>query len=174
VKPWFLEEIAEGALVTDQGYLTLPADFLEETEEGTFEVENSEGAWTELKKVSKEKLREETANEDPALPEGYAIWGNRFLLGPTPDSTYAYRFDYFSRTEAVLDNASAVTNEWLLEFFNYTTMATLIVVAGQHIQSDAMVVKFKAEQSRNYDQFLKAVTSRQVAGRTYLLTDEES
>lgn len=174
VKPWFLEELSEGAFVANQSYITLPTDFLEETEEGTFEVVNSEGKWTELLKVSREKLREETANEAAALPEGYAIWGNKFLLGPKPDSAYSYQFDYYSRTDAIVDSNQAVSNDWLNEFFDYTTTAALIKVAGQHIQSMEMLTKFKAEQSRYYDQFLKAVNSRQQAGRTYLLTNEES
>jgi len=174
IKPWFLEAVEEAAMVIAQGYVLVPENFLIEVEDGTFEVENSEGDWTELTKVTREKLREETANEDDAIPEGYAIWGNRFLLGPAPDLAYNYRFDYYARTIPLVDSNAALTNSWLLEFFNYTTTEALIIVAGQHIQSSEMVMKLKAEQSKNRDQFLKEVVQREMARRTLLLTDEES
>lgn len=174
VKPWFLEELAEDVMVSSQSYITLPTLFLEEVEDGTFEVRNSAGVWTELTKVTREKLREETANELPAIPEGYAIWGSKFLLGPTPDAAYSYRFDYYKRTTAVVDNSSAIDNSWLLEFFEYTSTETLAIVAGQHIQSAEVVQKISMNRSRLYDQFLKAVVQRESARRTLLLTDEES
>ncbi len=173
VKPWFLEEIAEGTTTASQDYIELPENFLEEVEDSVVELQNSEGVWTELTKVSRGKLKEETANELPAIPEGYAIWGSRFLLGPTPDAEYNYRFPYYGRTEEVEDNTAEATNPWLIEFFNYVACETLIIVAGQHLQSSEVLQKISAGRSRLYDQFLKAVTQRDIARRTLLLTDEE-
>lgn len=173
-KPWFLEGSAAGALVVNQGYIDLPADFLMEIEGGALEVQNSEGFWTDLVKVPRDRLRKETKNATPAIPEGYSIWGNRFLLGPAPDLAYNYRFDYFNRTTAVADNGSEATNPWITEFFDYVTYKALIVVVRDHIREQTMAGNFADAFKMAEDRFQREVEGRLIANETLLSTDEES
>lgn len=174
VKPWFMETTLEGNLVAEQDYITLPSAFLMEVEEGTFEVENEEERWCDLVKVTREKIRKETRNVDPAFPEGYAIWGNRMLFGPTPDQDYAYRLDCYQRTSAMVDNGSEVTNSWLLEAFDYIAYKTLIVVVRDHIREQTAATNFADAFRFAKDAFEREVTARQMTNQTLLLTDEEN
>lgn len=173
-KPWFLEDSAEDDLVANQGYIELPADFLMEIEEGTFELEHEADGWTELTKVARDVLRKNTANCDPAFPEAYSIWGKRFLLGPTPDQAYAYRFDYYKRTESVGDNSSTVTNDWLLEFFDYTTYFALIKVARDHLQNSAKQKEMTDAWLVAKDMYFREIEARKISNETLLLTNEEN
>ena len=172
-KPWFLESSTTGTLIAEQDYIDLPTNFLIEIEKGTFEIQNSDGKWVEMKKTSREKIREVTANVDPAFPEAYAIWGNRFILGPSPDAAYSYRFDDYVRTSPLVDNSTEVSNSWLTEFFDFTVYKALIVVARDHIQSDRVARNCEGAFERAKDAFMRECTARQVANETYLLTDEE-
>lgn len=174
VKPWFLQELATGTLTANVDYLDQPLNFLIETEDGTFEVQHPDEGWKELTKVPFDKIRKETANEDAAFPEGYALWGSKFYFGPKPLLGYNYRFDYYKRTTAIADNNVECTNSWVNEFFDYTTSKALIVLARDHIQNDRMAGNMKDAFIRAENLFLKEVTAREVANETLLLTDEEN
>lgn len=174
IKPWFLEETKTGTLVIDQDYIDLPTDFLMEIEEGTFEVRNTATGWQELTKVARDKLRSATANMASAFPKGYAIWGSKFYLGPTPDVAYSYRFDYYKRSNPIVDNSAECSNFWINEFFNYTTSKALIVIARDHIQSDRMAQNMQGMFNEAEKKFNIEITARKVANETMLLTDEES
>ncbi len=173
-KPWFLQDMAEDVTVADQGYIELPDDFLIETEEGTFELQHPDNGWTELFKLDRDAVRKETANVDPAFPEAYYLWGTRAYFGPVPDDAYNYRFDYYKRTEPIVDNNAECTNPWLNEFLNMTTNKALIVIARDRIQSDRMTLNFTTEFSKNYADFMREVIARNEANRTRLLTNEEN
>jgi hypothetical protein len=174
VKPWFMEATATGNIDDEDDFITLPSDFVMEVEEGTFELQHPDNGWTELAKHTREKIRIETKNEDPAFPQAYAIWGNTFLLGPAPDQAYPYRFDYYARTTAIADNSTEASNSWINEFFDLTTSKALMVIARDHIQSDRMYQNQLGLFKNAWSQFLAEVEQRQMAGRTLLLTDEEN
>lgn len=174
IKPWFLEDTVEDTMVAEQGYIDHPDDFLQEVEEGVFEILTTEDKWIEIPKVTRDKLRTETKNCDPAFPEAYAIWGNTFLLGPTPDLAYEYRFDYLKRTGDIEDNNSEATNPWVVEFSSLIIYDALVRVARDHIQSDRMATNFTLERKQAWDSFMREVEARRVTNETLLLTDEES
>lgn len=173
-KPWFLESVAEGTTVANQEYIEQPTDFLIETEEGTFELQNDTDGWVELSKLDRDAVRSVTANVDPAFPEVYYLWGKRIYFGPVPDLAYDYRFDYYKRTTPIVDNNAECTNDWLNEFLDLTVNKALIVVARDRIQSDRMTANFTAIFGVNYRDFQREVIARKEANRTRLLTNEES
>ena len=139
------------------------------------QTQNSDGDWeSPLAKMTLDKLRKATQNADPALPEGYALFGSRFYLGPAPDSTYAYRFQYYAASADVADNSSAISNPWLLYFFNYITLQTAFNVVSMHIQSAELAQKMTPALTLARNAFTVAVEARENANLEQLLTDSET
>jgi hypothetical protein len=174
ILPWFMEDKFVGDTVANQDYVDLPADFVREVEEGRFKIKNTENKWGRLIKASYEDLEDETENYDAALPEGYALFGDKIYFGPVPDLAYSFKLPYFKRTGEVIDNTSAVTNSWLLEFHHYVTLATLKVVASMHIQSAEIMQKIDPELQTAYDIFWRTIEARKHTNMEYLLTNSEN
>lgn len=177
VKPWFLETFVQATMVANQNYIDLPADFLEEDDEGAFRIRNLDAtpAWSDPnpQKVPFEQLEVVADTEDAAIPEGYSVFSGRIYFAPVPDQAYTYKLKYFIRTPAVVDNTDPVTNPWLLEFFNFVSLATCHIVALTHLQSAEIAAKLQPELQDAYNQFWRAVESRKHANMQYLLGDEE-
>lgn len=174
VLPHWIEDRWEEVTVGSQDYLALPASFSREVEEGRVKVKNSEGKWYRLAKVDYETLEDETENFDPALPEGYALFGTRMYFGPTPDKAYDIKVPYYKHTDPIQDNSAEVTNPWLIYAFNYTTLATAQIVATLHIQSAEMVQKIAPELKTAFDIYWRAVEARKHTNMEYLLGNSES
>lgn len=175
--PWFLEDIWEPTAIASQDYIALPSDFLRLNDETNVEVRNTTitpPQWSKLVKVSYAKLREETANAEAQLPAGFAFYGERMYLGPTPDTTYAFRVPYFKRTAPLVDNSSAVSNKWLLEFFNYVTLDTIMFLAKTHLRDVQLQRNIVDELRDARAGVILAVEARLHAGREYLLDDVEN
>lgn len=173
-KPWFLESLATGNLVANQDYVTVPDDFLMEVEEGRMRVQNSEGCWKKIGKGTMEQLEDCFLNDTAAFPKGYALYGDRFYFGPGPAAAYAYRVQYFKKTTAVVDNNAAISNKWLVEFLNYTTLAALDVVARLHVQSDEVTRRIADDLKIAFDGFWRAVEARKHMNMDYLLDNVEN
>jgi hypothetical protein len=174
--PWFNEKRWETNLVATQPYLDLPSDFIREVEEGKFKIRNtnvSPNLWTPLVKVSLEKLEEETENFDPALPAGYALFGKRVYFGPTPDQAYAIKLPYYGRSGSILDDAAEVTNEWLINFYNFITLDTIDLVARTKVRDEKLVNLIGNELVQAHEHMSRAIEARQHVNMDYLLTDEE-
>lgn len=174
IKPWFMEDLASGSTVAGQNYINLPTDFLQEVDEGRVRLQNLEGVWFPLGKGTMEQLEDEFLNDEAAFPQGYALQGTRMYLGPAPDDVYAYRFQYFKKSTTILDNNTEVSNPWLVEFFNFTTLAALSTVARLHVQSMDIVTKLDAELKTAFDGFWRAVEARKHTNMDYMLGDEEN
>ncbi len=115
---WFQEEVWTVNTTANEPTLALPSDYIRDNDEGEPEIHNGT-SWDGIVKVGYNLLRQRTANAQAAVPEGFALYGEKVYFGPTPDSTYGFRLPYFKRTEAVADNNSAITNKWALNFFNF-------------------------------------------------------
>ena len=174
VKPWFMEKSVSGVLTSLQNTLALPSDFLEEYEEGAFRIQDLQGAWSAPIKVPIERLEHETDALDPALPEGYSLFGEVFYLGPAPASAYPYKLKYYGRTTAIVDDGATTTNQWALEFFNYLTLVVAHLVANTHLQSMEIVTKIEPELAIAHSHFWRAVESRKHANADYLVGDSEN
>lgn len=174
IKPWFLEYRHTGSFTPGQDYIDLPADFLEEVEEGQFKFRDSSNTWHKLTKVDHEFLEAETEDLDPGLPQGYALFGDRFYLGPAPLADYAYKFQYHRRTGSIPDTAVEATNRWLLEFPDLLTFDTAVRVARTYMQgTEGVLARLEPEQRRAHSEFLIAVESRKHVNRDYLLDNVE-
>lgn len=172
--PWFMASRVSGILDSTQDFIPVPTDFVREVEDGRFKVQNSQGKWKNLVKVQIEKLEDETENADPTLPEGYSLFGGNFYFGPRPDQNYNYKIQVYSRTPVVSDNASDISNPWLIEFFNYTTLSALSIVASLHVKSSEIVQAISPELNIAADGFWKAVEAREHANMDYLIGDSEN
>lgn len=176
-KPWFLEDIWQGQTVANQDYVDLPSDYLIEDDEGEREIRDtnvSPIAWTKLNKTSYGKLRAQTANAEAQIPVAYAIYGEKAYFGPTPDQVYSFRIPYFKRTTEIADNTQAVSNKFLLEFFNYITLTTVDIVARTHTRDNGLVDRISKQLLEAKDEYFREVEARLHAGREYLLDDEEN
>jgi hypothetical protein len=116
----------------------------------------------------------ETDGTENAMPEGYAILGDHLYFGPTPDQAYAYKLPYYKHTVPIVDDNAEVSNKWLIDFFNYTTLATLHFFALTHLQGTEIAQKIRPELDYAFDGFARAVESRKHANMDYLLGDQEN
>jgi hypothetical protein len=182
VIPWFLETRYEGVTVIDQDSITVPTNFLREVEDGRFRVQNIGGAWKPLKKIPLERLErlaegwdcEEQIPPENSIPLVYSLNGNRFYFAPTPDAVYPLRVQIYTRSTAIADTAVEVTNSWLLEYFNYTTLSALSIVANLHAQSMEVAQKIDKELKLAADSFWRDVEARQHVNMDYLLDNTEN
>lgn len=170
--PWFLETRMELQTIALQDYVAIPSTFLREVEGGRFRMKNSEGSWVELKKKNLEFI-DNYENCDPAFPEVYAISGKRFYFGYTPDSVYDIRVQVFQKSTAVADTSDEVTNDWLLEYFNYITFSTLDVIARHHVQSNELITRIKPDLDKAADDFWRDVEGRENANLEHLVGEDE-
>lgn len=167
-KPWFMEGRLEGTLTANQDYLTIPATFLEEVEEGSFRILDSRcNKWKALIKLDYDQLQHKSENCDPALPCYYALRGNRVYFGATPDLAYAYRWEATVRTTPVADNTSESTNEWLVEFFDLVSLITADKVLRLHIKSFDIADSLAGLLNQARDDFWRACEARQQKNRDY-------
>lgn len=170
---WFQEEIWTPSTVANQGYLDLPADYIRDNDEGEPEIYNGT-VYDRIVKVGYNLLRKQTANATPAIPEGFALYGEKVYFGPTPDAVYLFRLPYFKRTEVVADNSSAISNKWAVNFFNFLTLSTIDIVARTHTRDMKVVQSISQELQVAADKMYKAIEARVHAGREYILDDEEN
>lgn len=176
VKPWFMEKLLSGTVTAATATIALPADFLEEYEEGAFRIATLDGVWSDPdpRKVPIEALEKETDGLAPSIPYGYSIFGNSIYLGPTPDLDYPYKLKYYGRTDVIVDNTDPISNPWALEFFNLLSLSSAHVVAVTHLQSTDIAAKIQPELKTAYDEFWRAVESRKHVNMDYLLGDSEN
>lgn len=170
---WFLETYVTGNMTPLQPYVTTPTNFIREVEEGVLKVQDVEGGWHRLFKVPLERLEAETADSLPAMPEGYALFGSQFRLGPTPDIAYAYTIPCYIRTMPIVDNTQEASSPWIINFMNYISLETIDIVARTHIQSAEIPSKIADQLSKARDYYWRAVEARKHANMDYLLGDEE-
>jgi len=172
--PWFLESYETGQVVIGQNYISVPTGFIREVEEHVLKVKNSDGGWFELRKCTIEDLEKATESEVNAFPQGYALVGARFYLGPTPDQNYDYKILCFKHSPQVFDNNIEASNPWLVEAYNYITLETIDIVARTHMQSSEIPEKIAAQLGQAREIFWRDVEARKHVNMDYLLTGEEN
>lgn len=113
-KPWFLLT-HDAPLVTASNVrrVALPADFLEEYEEGAvyYISADTEVPPKKLVKDAFDVLRKNYEEATPGEPEAYSLDGDSFSIFPLPDAVYNLQFSYYAKA-AVLSGTSS-TNSWL-------------------------------------------------------------
>lgn len=173
--PWFLETRLDLVTIANQNYIDIPSssNFLREVEDGRFRMQNSEGKWFKLAKRTLQEIEDGYENCDAAFPKLYSLNGKRFYFGYTPDAVYNIRVQAYVRSGAVADNGNPVTNDWLLEYFNFTTLSTLDVVARLHVQSNEVLTRLEQPLRVATDRFWRDVEARENANLEHLVNDSE-
>ncbi len=140
--PWFLGVFEHPLVtVTDTPTVTLPANFLRDTETGTLFVVNDEG-YPGRNEVFKTPFYQDVDfdrdGEDEGYPVYYKLEVSDIRLYPTPDKVYNLRLNYFKKDDVLTTN---VENLWLKH-----APDLLIGYAGQ-------VVCMKTKDSKSYQTF---------------------
>lgn len=163
--PWFLEgEYSFTAALGVRKY-DLPSDFLREPEDGRLLISQDAVTLGEATKVDYDEL-----TLTPGQPTQYALYGEQLVLA-TPDGEYDCTLDYFAASEEVEDNTLYVTNPWLINAYDLTTLHCLRVIAQFHIQDPDMAIRFDMEMKEAADRFWRLVEARKHAGRSYKIED---
>lgn len=153
-----------------------PPGFLREWEEDALWVYNenldlTEPRWDPLVKDSPKFLRQAISNDayDPARPRGYSYDGKDFILFPTPDAVYTYRMIYYKADEVLSSN---IENKWLKHFpYLLIGLAGGVIAAG--IRDQNALAVFGAMIQEGNDRLNKFTTSRDQAGRRYVMGGED-
>lgn len=185
IAPWWMEGVwagtdpAPSVMVADQNWLALPEDFQRETDDGEWEVQGypatSPLTWTTLEKGDYYTLRRaDKLNTAEGIPRGYALFGDRVYFSPMPDVNYIFTVPYYKRSVPVTDDDNNVSNPWLRNAYNYTTLLTLNLIAQTHVRDEKLAGVIGPQLQFARDQFQAGVEAREHAARQYLLTNEES
>jgi hypothetical protein len=111
-KPWWTIEQNKVLFTTEANtQVNVPEDFLEEYEEGRFQISDGEGGWSELIKNDLDELISIYGRTETGLPEGYALVGRTFQLYPVPDAEYVLHLDYIKSDDPLTSGSS--TNGYL-------------------------------------------------------------
>lgn len=173
--PWFLEQSYTTAFATtaNQEYVSLPASFLSEKDEGSLFYEDTSittpDQWVELVKdgysVMKEYYKEEVAGE----PVKYDLVGSQLFLRPIPDAIYNLRLIGFFQDSVITLGAA---NQWLTYAPDVILASAGEVLASRHIQDRELAKNFASDFQIAYTR-MKIDTERRLhANRTYSMGDD--
>lgn len=111
-KPWWTIVMGSPLTITaENAEVAVPADFLEEYEEGGLQVYSEDDEkWYELDKNDLDELKGIYGLET-GLPEGYALVGSTIQLYPIPDQVYDLKLDYYKKDDELSSGSS--TNGYL-------------------------------------------------------------
>ena len=166
--PWFLL-CTEQAGTLDTRTFSTPERFLREHDEhgergGIIIYDGSR--WQELTKVSLGALDSGYRNESAGVPEVYAISGDEFIFGPTPDTSYTIRIRPFYQGATPL--TSDIGNAWTVY-----APDVLIGAAGSRMAAITRDMEAKALFDELFVAALQdltnVTTAREVSGQEYLL-----
>lgn len=142
--PWFLEQTASLSIVADDTFVDLPSDFAIEADESRpYYVLN--GTTYYLTKRFHGTLQ----GEVPTSLKYYAIHGTEFHFRMPADIAYTVYLAYYAReTGNLVDNATAVSNLWLINAKDWVLAVALKVVAATITQNDGLAVKMAALETK--------------------------
>lgn len=179
-KPWFLlSEYMHALTGANEPRIPLPANFLEELEEGILWVQ-APGAttYTKLVRDDLDILEERYIDSEPGVPEAYAIAGKDAVLFPTPADAYPMKMRCYLR-EPTLDyaygeatNADPTTNEWLTHAADWLIGEVGAVIAGQYIKDEPTAAKFAEEAMKGRARLYVAHVAREEANRQRSMGDD--
>jgi hypothetical protein len=164
--PWFLE--ATNTFSTEEGVrrYALPSNFIREMERGRIVVSQNGAILGESIKVDYDDLALESGQ-----PVEYALLGDWIYFGGVPNGVYDCEWNYFAESGEFTDNSQPVTNSWLINAYDLTTLLTLRAVSEFQIQDIEMAARFNAELQDPQNRFWRLVEARQHAGRFYKIED---
>lgn len=143
-----LRKNVTGTLSTGNKYLAMPTDWL-----ATFSlaVINSANEYTYLLNKDVNFIRQSFPDTDSDFygePQYYAVFDNSsFILGPTPDASYAVELHYFYYPESITTVAGGTT--WLGNNFSSALLYGSLLEAYTYMKGEADVI---ANYKARYDE----------------------
>ena len=167
--PWFLEKTATLNLVVDETFQALPSYWVIEADETRpYYVENG------LVYYLTKRFYGALLGEVPTTLKFYAIRGTEFHFRKVADKAYTVIIPYYAKTvDPLVDDATAVSNLWLLEAKNWIMGKALSVVAATNLQNlplattmAALEVKSRIEVFNYHEARLNQGQDFEVGGAT--------
>jgi hypothetical protein len=143
-----LRKNVTGTMTTGNKYLAMPTNWL-----ATFSlaVINANNEYLYLLNKDVNFIRQSFPDTDAdfyGVPEYYAVFDNTsFILGPTPDASYAVELHYFYYPESITTVAGGQT--WLGDNFSSTLLYGSLLEAYTYMKGEADVI---ANYKARYDE----------------------
>jgi len=153
-----------GAMSSSNQYLACPSDFL-----APFSLSFTDGSSNKVFLDFKDADFVQSFNPNNATtgnPRYYAVFDvDNFILGPTPDSSYAVELHYFYRPASLTAGSDSGTT-WLSE------NAEIAMLYGSLMEA-YIYMKGEADMMQQYEKrFAEAITGMKMFGESKEVTDE--
>ncbi len=123
--PWFLlSETASYTTAPGEARVPIPADMLQEYEEGALFYNG-----LPLVKHDQDYLSERFYNAEPGAPSAYALVGEYFVLYPVPDDAYAISQKYYQMDTVPSALGDSDENSWLKHAADWLLAKTGMAIA---------------------------------------------
>ncbi len=176
--PFFLvTEISTAVSTVSDERLTLPSDFLHEWEDGAlyyFDAADTSSPWKPLIRDDWDALKAAHTTADDALPTHYDIAGNYFLLTPTPDQIYTYKFRYYGADVALTGpyGTNNIENIWLDKAADWLIGEVGAIIATQYLLSDKLHTMFVAQATRGRKRIKDLTTSMEESNKSRTMGED--
>lgn len=172
--PWFLERTSSG-LVTVAGTETvaMPSDFLLLVEDTKVWAIHSDGSRTKLTRAYHEDLEESAVDTptdvavDPARPTHFDYFADQLFLFPIPDDVYTIRMKYYATTTPPPDNATEVSNPWVLKAEDFFVVNAAQRLVQNYIKDFKLSGELAAEASMKRSELHKYNEARKHSEMDY-------
>jgi hypothetical protein len=161
--PWFLESsLNDLSTVAGVEYVALPANFLSEVEEQAlwYYAADEEPAYIPLKKMDFDDMM--LSSPGIGLPTSYSLFANRIYFGPVPDAVYPLKFTYNAKDTVLSADGE---NLWLTHASDLVIAELGAVMAGQHMQHQALANTFTVEIQKAWERLYRETIARQEVNR---------
>lgn len=157
--PWFLEVGVVGATsfatTAQTRFVTLPADFLSEMEEGHL--------WIKVNGVRSRLVKQDfdtalARYPETGTPKLYSLGATRIDLFPLPDAAYDLDFKYYGKDANMA--AANVQTLWLEHAADLVISLLGEVLAGKHIQNAKLAAAFKQDATEAWSRLYAKHTAR--------------
>lgn len=176
--PFFLvTEISTAVATISDERLQLPPDFLHEWEDGAlyyFDVLDTSNPWKPLIRDDWDAIKAEHTTATDALPTHYDIAGDYFLLTPTPDEAYTFKFRYYGADAALTGpyGTNNIENLWLDKASDWLIGEVGAIIATQYLLSDKMHTMFVAQATRGRKRIQDLSVSMEESNKSRSMGDD--
>jgi hypothetical protein len=161
--PWFLESsLNDLSTVAGVEYVALPANFLSEVEEQAlwYYAAAEKPAYIPLKKMDFDDMM--LSSPGIGLPTSYSLFASRIYFGPVPDAVYPLKFTYNAKDTVLSADGE---NLWLTHASDLVIAELGAVMAGQHMQHQALANTFTVEIQKAWERLYRETIARQEVNR---------
>lgn len=159
---WRMEKRATLSLTASDGYVVLPADYLEMRS-----LHLNTDPKRQLEYRTPQQIRDLWLGSETSRPEVYSVVGGEVLFGPTPDSDYEAEMDYYAFS--VLSDSN--TTNWLLTHHPDIYLFGALVMAEPYIGADERIVLWKGQLDEALEELRVEGRKAQWAGVLTMTSD---